>query len=264
MITTNFHSHRLENNPKLGFYTVGDNNFYSKPLALIEATKTGHFPHWNFNNEIFGSQQWHQEPATDLKELYRIRAQQIRDRYDYIRLEFSGGGDSSTALYSFVLNGIHLDEVVFRYPKTGEKDVHVDVHNTNAENTLSEWTFAARPMLHWIKTNYPAIKITIHDYSTDMLAGSHDETWVFDSKDYFQPGHSFKHNNLAVKDHQVLADAGKQICILYGIDKTKICIRDNQWYVYFMDIQANHANGVVQEYTNLTNEYFFGLPIYQK
>lgn len=260
MITTNFHGHQLENNPKLGFYTVGNKTFYSKPLALIESTKTGEFPHWNFNNEVFGTQNWQQEPGSDLNELYRIRAQQLRDRYDYIRLEFSGGGDSATTLYSFLLNGIHLDEVVFRYPKSGEKDVNVDPYNTRAENTLSEWTFAAKPMLHWVKTNYPAVKITIHDYSTDMLDGAHDETWVFNSKDYFQPGHVFKHDNLAVEDHRLLADAGKKICILYGVDKTKICIRENKWHAYFMDVQANHSNSIMQEYNNMANEYFFWTP----
>jgi hypothetical protein len=249
-----------EENPKLGFYTVGDKIFFSKPLALIESTKTGHFPQWNFNNQIFGQQVFTEEPTTNLRELYRLRAQQLRDQYDYIRLEFSGGGDSSTALYSFLLNNIHLDEIVFRYPKSGEKDVNADPYNTKAENTLSEWTFAAKPMLHWISVNYPTIKITIHDYSTDMLAGSHDETWVFNSKDYFQPGHAFKHDNLAAEHHRVLADSGKKICILYGIDKTKICIKDNKWQVYFMDIQANQSNGVMQEYTNMTNEYFFWTP----
>lgn len=105
---------KLENNPKLGYYTVGNEKFFSKPMALTKATETNQFPEWNFNNETFGAQDWLTDPTISIKELYRIRAQQLRDRYDYIRLEFSGGGDSTTALYSFVNNGIHIDEVVFR------------------------------------------------------------------------------------------------------------------------------------------------------
>ena len=54
--TINFQDTTFEKNPKLGFYTVGDKVFFSKPQALIEATQTGHFPLWNFNNEIFGAQ----------------------------------------------------------------------------------------------------------------------------------------------------------------------------------------------------------------
>ena len=125
-----------EQNPKLGYYTVGDKIFYVKPLALIDASKSGHFPVWNFNNDIFGKVQWKVEPESSLLELYRLRAQQLRDRYDYIRLEVSGGGDSSTAAYSFIKNKIHLDEVVFRYPKTGEKNMLADPFNTKDRKSV--------------------------------------------------------------------------------------------------------------------------------
>jgi len=251
---------KLENNKKLGCYHVGDKTFYGKVEALIEATKTGHFPEWQFNRNIFDKINWEIEPQLSIKELYRMRAQQLRDRYDWIRVEASGGGDSTTAIYSFLNNGIHLDEVVFRYPKTGEKNVHNDPYNTKCENTLSEWEFAAKPLLNWIAANHPTVKITMHDYSENMLKGEIDETWVFKSKDYFQPGHAFKHDNVGYIDHQRDADRGKSICVLYGIDKPKMCIRDSKWYVYFMDLQANHSNSVVGDYDNITNEYFYWTP----
>jgi hypothetical protein len=251
---------QLENNPKLGYYMVGDKKFFAKPQALVEATKSGHFPEWHFNRPVFEKIVWDQEPETDLRLLYRLRAQQLREKYDWIRVEASGGGDSTTAIFSFLLNGIHLDEVVFRYPKTGEKNMSNDPFNTKCENTLSEWEFAARPLLNWISQNHPAVKCTVHDYSENMLAGSTDETWVFNTKDYFQPGHAFKHDNIGMIDHRKDADAGKRICVLYGIDKPKMCIRDGKWYVYFMDLQANHSNSVVYEYNNITNEYFYWTP----
>ena len=250
----------IENNPKLGFYTVGAQIYYSKVQALIAGTNTNQFPEWDFNKNIFDQLDWENEPETNLQELYRMRAQQLRDKYDYIRAEASGGGDSSTVVYSFLLNGIHLDEVVFRYPKSGEKDVHNDPFNTKCENTLSEYEFAAKPLLNWIATNHPTVRITVHDYSIDMLEGNHDETWVLKSKDYFQPGHIFKHDNIGLINHRLDADSGKSICVLYGIDKPKICIKDSKWYLYFLDLQANHSNSVVYEYTNITNEYFYWSP----
>jgi hypothetical protein len=249
-----------ENNPKLGFYQIGETRYYSKVEALIAGTRTGIFPEWHFNRTVFDNYTWSQEPETDLQELYRLRAQQLRDRYDYIRLELSGGADGNTVLYSFLLNDIHLDEVVFRYPKTGEKNVSADPFNTKPENTLSEWEYAARPTLEWIATHSPATKITIHDYSTDMLTSEHDESWVFLTRDYFQPGHPFKHTVDAVVDHRRTLDTGQSVCMLWGIDKPKICIRDKKWYLYFMDIQANAANPDVKHYTNITNEYFFWSP----
>ena len=79
----------LEQNAKLGYYTVGDKTFYHKPSALMESTKTGHFPHWHFNTEAFSKLDTTVEPQIGLRDLYRMRAQQLRDRYDYIRVEAS-------------------------------------------------------------------------------------------------------------------------------------------------------------------------------
>ena len=208
--------YKLDNNPKLGYYKLGDKQIFGKVEALIEATKTGIFPEWHFNRDTFGKLNWQVAPITPLKELYRMRAQQLRDKYDWIRVEASGGGDSTTAIYSFLHNGIHLDEVVFRYPKLGEKNVTNDPFNTKCENTLSEWQFAAKPLLDWIATNYPKVKITVHDYSEDMLNSNVDESWVLKTKDYFQPGHAFKHDNIGLIDHRRDADSGKSICVLYG------------------------------------------------
>lgn len=250
----------LEQNDKLGYYVVGQTRHYIKPEALIAATKTNQFPEWHFNRDVFNTFDWSAEPETELKELYRLRAQQLRDKYDYIRLEVSGGGDSSTAAYSFILNGIHLDEVVFRYPKTGEKNVTDDPFNTKPENTLSEWKYAAQPLLKWIADHAPRTKITIHDYSEDMLNSNHDESWVFRTKDYFQPGHAFKHTVDAVDSHKETLDQGKSVCMLWGVDKPKVCIKDKKWYLYFMDVQANNANPEVGQWDNITNEYFYWTP----
>lgn len=251
---------KFEQNPKLGYYTVGQVRHYIKPKALIAATETDQFPEWNFNRDMFGNYNWSVEPEINLKELYRMRAQQLRDRYDYIRLEVSGGGDSATAAFSFILNGIHLDEVVFRYPKTGEKNVTDDPFNTKPENTLSEWKYAAQPLLQWIATHAPRTKITMHDYSQDMLASNHDESWIFRTKDYFQPGHAFKHTVDAVDSHKQTLDQGKSVCMLWGVDKPKVCIKDKKWYLYFMDVQANNANPEVGQWDNVTNEYFYWTP----
>jgi hypothetical protein len=249
-----------EKNPKLGFYQIDENKYYSKVEALIAGTRADRFPEWNFNKSVFDSYTWEHEPGSTLADLYRIRAQQLRDQYDYIRLELSGGADSNTVLYAFLKNSIHLDEVVFRYPKTGEKNVTNDPFNTKPENTLSEWEYAAKPTLEWIATHSPKTKITFHDYSEQMLDSKHDESWVYLTRDYFQPGHPFKHTVDAVDDHKRTLDSGKSVCMLWGIDKPKVCIKDKKWYLYFMDIQANSANPDVKHYTNITNEYFFWSP----
>ena len=251
---------KYETNPNLGFYQIEDRRYYNKVQALIDATRLAQFPEWNFNREIFDDRDWTIEPETDLLDLYRQRAQQLRDRYDYIILEASGGGDSTTAVYSFIRNGIHLDEVVFRYPKTGEHKVTDDPFNTKPENTLSEWRYAAKPLLDWISVHAPKTRITMHDYSEDMLHSRHDESWVLKTRDYFQPGHPFKHSLIGVDQHRRRLDLGQKVCQLYGIDKPKVCIENSRWYLYFMDIQANIANPDIGAYSNITNEYFYWSP----
>lgn len=251
-----------EQNPKLGFYQLGSEMIFNKVQALVQATRTKQFPEWNFNRDIFGAMDWTLDPGSDIRLLYQQRAQQLREQYDYIRLEFSGGSDSFTALHAFVSNNIHIDEVVFRYPKTGEKEVCEDPFNYKAENTLSEAKYAAFPALTWLRDQAPRTKITVHDYSENMISSTHDESWVYGTKDYFQPGHAFKHSKLGHADHRRQADSGVRTCILYGVDKPKICIQDKKWYAYFLDITANTAVTDAGNYDNLITEYFFWTPDY--
>ena len=251
---------RYEENPKLGFYQVGQSRHYNKIVAMEEATRLNEFPRWIFNDEVFAGADWLHEPETDLRSLYRIRAQQIREKYDYIRLELSGGGDSTTVAYSFINNGIYLDEVVFRYPKTGERHLADDPFNTKPENTLSEYRFAAKPILDWVARHSPGTKITLHDYSEDMLEKKHDESVIYRSREHLMPNQPFKHAVAALDSHRRTLDQGQRVCVLWGIDKPKICIQDQRWYVYFMDVQANGVTPYIDDWTNITNEYFFWTP----
>jgi len=252
----------FENNPKLGYYKVGEEIFYSKPEAFMYATRTEQWPAWNFNTKEYAAVDWTQEPEANIRELYRLRAQQLRDRYDWIRVEASGGGDSTTAIFAFLLNGIHLDEVVFRYPDQCDKNVTDDPYNTNPENTLSERQFAAEPLFRWINTNFPKTKCTHHDYSTNLMNDDYmkDESWIFSTKEWFQPGHGVKHNHFGTLEHMAMADSGKKICSLYGVDKPKVMTIDGHWYTCFVDLQANHASPIVKDYDNITTELFYWTP----
>jgi hypothetical protein len=252
----------IEQNPKLGCYVVGDKTFYSKPDAHIYATETDQPVRWQFNDVAFAKYNWTVEPEGTINDIYRRRAQQLRDKYDYIRIEASGGGDSTTAVYSFLLNGIHLDEIVFRYPAQLDKDVTDNPLDTSPENTLSEFQFAARPLLHWVKTNYPKTKVTIHDYSEKILfdESTRDESWVFTTRDWFQPGHGDKHDHFGSAEHRALNDSGKSICVVHGVDKPKIALLDNHWYLFFTDMHPNGPTPIQNGYTNITTELFYWTP----
>lgn len=251
----------FEPNKKLGYYRLGNKVYYNKFQALLaEAQQKEHQVKWFFNDAEFYRTDWTHEPDVALSELYRQRAQQLRDRYDYIMLAASGGADSTAAIHSFLLNGIHLDEIVFRYPKQGEKDMVGDAGDTTCENTLAEWKYAAKPLFDWLATNFPAVKLTVHDYTEDLLTNNDDESWVFKSRHFLHPCYPHKHNTLALKENKLLADTGKSICVLYGIDKPKICIKDNKFFLYVIDGPTGEHNPDVGNYTNITNEFFYWTP----
>ena len=88
----------LDKNPKLGYYKLGEEIIYGKVDALMQATKKNIFPEWHFNRLIFNTIKWGEEPKTELRELYRLRAQQLRSKYDWIRIEASGGGEAVDGL----------------------------------------------------------------------------------------------------------------------------------------------------------------------
>lgn len=102
----------------------------------------------------FHSAKWDTEPKQSIKELHRLRAEQIRQTYDYVVLYFSGGADSTTVLNAFVDNNIPIDEVI----------VYV---NTDAENNPIVGGSYALKYLKEI--NYKGL-VTVVDLNFDVLA----------------------------------------------------------------------------------------------
>jgi len=256
------HGIKFEANKKLGYYLVNNEIYYNKYQALIAATAANSQVRWFFNEDKFVSFPWHIEPEESLDRLYRQRAQELRDQYDYIRVEASGGSDSTTVIFSFLLNNIPLDEVIFRYPKSGDKDVTGNAWDLRSENTLSEWEFAAKPLLDWIATNYPAVKITVHDYADNLIKESDtkDESWIFKTRHYLQPSHVNKYQSIATTDHMKLVEKNLRICVLWGVDKPKVCVKDGKFFFYFIDGQASMSDQTIGNYTNITNEFFYWSP----
>jgi hypothetical protein len=249
----------LETNDKLGFYTVGSQKYHNKIQALIHATETGIHPHWNFNESVFNACVWQYEPESSIRQLYRKRAQQLRENYDYIILNLSGGADSATVLYSFINNGLHLDEIIVRHPETGLKNCKATRNTNVAENSYSEWEYAAKPLLNWVKAQSPATKITIHDYAQDLIVPDYDIDWVFAGRDYLHPG-IIKRYAYDIPEFRSVYEKKARVCVLFGIDKPRICIHNGFYNLYFLDIQANTAVSEIKDYDNISTEYFYWTP----
>ena len=206
----------------LGSYSVNNKVYTDKIEAILEANRSNADITWDFHQNQFKKIDWTIEPTLTLQELYKIRAQQIRDEYDYIVVMFSGGADSTNVLHSFLSNNIPVDEIVAGIPLSGLRDFKAS-YDQNANNNASEWFLTATPYLQNIAQQHPNIKISINDFFKTMLDFKSDE-WVYKSADHVHPTTSARYQLDQLTHLRQLADQGKSIAIIYGIEKPSLSI----------------------------------------
>lgn len=257
----------LSRNPSLGWYEIGGNIYWDKATALIESSKKGlkyKDLKWNFNDSIFQKFNWQIEPQGQIQDYYRLRAKQLREKYDYLILNLSGGSDSTTVLYSFLQEGLFLDEVVVRYAGEGTKKYQADNKNFDASNEFSEFEFAAKPILKWLEKESPRTKITLHDFSKDILNKDliWDENFIYWTGDYITPGCIVRYNHFTNKDHLNRFEKGKKVGIIFGVDKPRLILENENLYLRFVDRPVHIAQPatVNNGFTNLNVELFFWSP----
>jgi hypothetical protein len=252
--------------PELGFYQIGGKVFWDKASALIEGSKLGlKFSDlkWNFNEEVFSATDWLAEPIGSVRDFYMARARQLREKYDYIILNLSGGADSTTVLYSFIQAGLFIDEVVVRHSSSTQK---TDYNNQifHASNEFSEFEYAAKPLLKWLKNVSPKTKITIHDFSKDVLTGEQlwDENFIYWTGDYVTPGCIVRYNHATNIEDLKNFDKGKRIGIIFGTDKPRIVLKNNKLYLLFVDRPVHSATPVQVNngFANTKVELFYWSP----
>jgi len=142
---------------RYGYYQIGDYKTYSF-YELMDRYKEDPQPYkWVYNDDFFSQYDWSYEPTESIDELYKQRAIELREQYDYIVLQYSGGYDSANMLRAFVDNGIYPDELLIYYSR------HDTVSNQYHE--LKNYTWKK---IEKIEKEYPQIKIRKIDYS-DMI-----------------------------------------------------------------------------------------------
>jgi hypothetical protein len=208
-------------NYDLGYYTVNGQVFTDKIHAILEAQKTSAKIDWYFYKEKFEKANWLVEPELSIDTLYKLRAQQIRDTYDYVIVLCSGGADSTNAVCSFLNNGIHVDEVVSMIPESGLKNWEWSNTDTSVTNTISETKYALFPLLNEIAVKHPNVKITINDYFEDIINYKTDE-WIYQSGDWISPVSATKGSLDKFKHLVDMAEQGKRIGVVWGVDKPSL------------------------------------------
>jgi len=248
-------------NNRLGHYTVNGKVFFEKLDAILYANKTLADVEWNFNDTILKSVDWATEPTTTLDEFYKIRAQQIRDEYDYVVIMCSGGADSTNIAWTFLNNNILVDEIIASAPVSGLNNWKNTTADISASNTMSETYLVQLPLVADIKAKHPNVKITINDYFKNMIDFKTDD-WLFRGGEWIHPSGVARYNLEQLTHLRNLAESGKKIAIVYGIDKPTVLVgTDGDIWIQIADSTVNVQRPAFDKpYPNVENVLFYYSP----
>ena len=259
----------LENNTfsRFGHYEVNGTKHYLKTEAYRSAGTNPSLVKYNWNDDFLRLFDWSKEPEPDvgLKEFYRRRAQQLREKYDYLILLWSGGPDSTNVLESFVNNGILLDEVVNAnsFDRTG-------VHENTGNN--ADYVHNVKPVIERMITDGRFRgKFTVLD-EIDLMH-QHYEYYNTHNRDFFassfvvgNPGMVFlKGVWLRYVPHLwSMILSGKKVGVIKGADKPFVDVKDGKFYTTFNDISSGDLISYFSQDKDFssvdTHEFFYHSP----
>jgi hypothetical protein len=223
-----------------------DPEFTSHGYYLVNGVKTlSKFEAWQFskgnfndiqfiyNDELMSSYDWTTEPAEDIYDLYAERARQIREKYDYVVLLYSGGIDSHTILESFLNNNIHLDEIC----TFNNTDIESKTSKFNQEVFNTAIPFVQTLDLKTLRTKFRLVDIG------KIIIDQYGDEFHFENHHYYSNGAGNNWSNaarshllkLSIAEHLKLSEQGKKICYIWGFDKPYININDGRYCLYFSD-----------------------------
>ena len=172
MITDKLIAERISLERNCGYWGVNNHYFFNKAECLKYATQIKDFNIiYHYYDSAFQTVKWNNEPTETLEQLYKKRAEQLRQKYKHVAVLFSGGADSTNVLDSFLKNNIPLDEIITYYPlKAIEKlKPFFNKNDNKPENIIFEFTEAAKPKLLEVAQNHPNVKITVIDNTDEAI-----------------------------------------------------------------------------------------------
>jgi hypothetical protein len=233
---------------KHGYYQINGIKTLSKFEAFKLAGNTLEGVQFIYNEDVMDQQDWTTEPTEDIYELYAERARQLRNKYDYLVLLYSGGIDSHTVLKSFLNNNIHLDEIcTFTNAKVEAK--------TRKFN--QEVFSAAIPFINSLDLNKLRTKFRLFDIS-DLIINQYQDEFHFENHHLYNqgPGNSWSSAvrshvlKASIKEHLTLTEQGKTVCYIWGFDKPAMSVSNNRYNIRFVD---NAIDLNIRQYINKTS-----------
>ena len=253
-ISLNKLSRHIMNKDYLGYYVVGDYKVYSKIEALEYSHRVGKPVRWVYNDHIFRRHPWHINTHKDIRQLYKERAEQLREKYDYLIILYSGGADSFTIMKSFFDNDIHVDEVVNLSTFGGEKS-----WDAIFDREVKE---VAIPETKKFLTGNTETKHTILDL-TDIIKKIYEKDdnkfdFVYNCNHCFGPHMLARSYYKDVPHWKKLIEQGKTVCWISGHDRPAIAYdqTNDKYFVQYSDTIDMGSAGPLHQRRNIREENF--------
>ena len=225
---------------KFGFYEVNNKQTFSKLESIQWAN--GAFPEWNFNREIFNAVDWYTNPKTPLWDLYKARAKQIRESYDYCVLFYSGGSDSHNLLSAWLDADCKIDEIASFW---------------NIEATKDPQSFMCAEIQNVVFPHVEQLRKQGHEFKfrlIDICQLTHDFLDKHKTDYSYYCTHAVSPNNIIkgmfrerIKDWMELITQGKKLCFIWGSEKPQVFVDNKGWYFQFGDFLNNTISPYTQE-----------------
>jgi len=207
------------------YYSVNGEKIYNPYLAFLRGSSASyhHYPEFKFMPGVFDLA--NVEPAESFEELCNQRAAQLRAKYDYLVLSFSGGTDSFTIYDSFVRNNIHIDHIECHYMET----------DCGADKGAADWLVANH--------QDPGTKIVIEDPNKIPPVVFSNEDWIYENRAI---NYRYRHllPNFEFVESCRQAARGKSFAVISGLEKPHLILDNRQWYLTFLDYSAQCIMGL--------------------
>jgi len=217
-----------------GHWVVAGKKYYNKLQAVTDAVPHGWWPHFWFHEDKFSLCNWTVEPVESLDNLYLRRARALRKKYNHISIYFSGGGDSSTALYSFLKQGLHVDLVLHNFVDL----VDFGVEDKDASNIHIEAKHQAWPWFKKFQELDPTMKWQLN-YTADIIR----DGWSSGPVDpYFYNVFNVNlMNKIPGQGWDILKNVpSDNAAVVFGLDKPNLFFENNKFYLYFPESRITH------------------------
>lgn len=208
------------------FYYDNFKNIYKSRFSAITSLNPCYFYYYD---KEFSKVDWTAEPSESLQNLYKKRAETLREQNEYLILAYSGGIDSTNMLETFYYNNIHIDEILMIGAFSQQSEFGTDDMNKDI-------TINVLPTLK--KLNLKNTKINIIDYSTYFaepkklqIVSDYGTDWVY------HIGGFMNMQNIVMKSIQNnIKNDSRKTAIIFGNDKPYIFLKNKKYYTQFKDL----------------------------